>query len=344
MPRDLIKETNRLYRRDGMIKKSIQAQTVAAFTALAQQQGISTIGLTPELNKADEQAIVDFSNNEDDIEPTLYGNIPDDMSHLYETPQLQELFDENEITEEIKELLEKIKKIESNITSFQKNIKASEVSITNANNRMTATKPKANTNTIEASKLTITKEKENIKSSNKSIDDLLILIPNKEKRIQRLRDDIVGRNKQIKVDNQLELSRVDKENKKIPITYTSKQLTSKYKNESESEYLSRIGLDNAIVYEGYLFQSRQKVILEFKNHLKELVRKEKVIEQINNSIESEPDSIELRQNFNKLFPKIKEDFFKLFGTDKKKLDKLTGDDIMNFINGLSNKPSINSFF
>ena len=86
------------------------------------------------------------------------------------------------------------------------------------------------------------------------------------------------------------------------------------------------------------------MITEFKNHLKELTRKEKVIEQINNSIETDPDSIEIRQNFNKIFPKIKEDFFKLFGTDKKKLDKLTGDDIMNFINGLSNKSSTGNFF
>ena len=78
--------------------------------------------------------------------------------------------------------------------------------------------------------------------------------------------------------------------------------------------------------------------------MKELTRKEKIIEQINNSIESEPDSIEIRQNFNKIFPKIKEDFFKLFGTDKKKLDKLTGDDIMNFINGLSNKSTTGNFF
>ena len=46
MPRDLIKESNSLYRRDGLIKKNIQAQTVAAFAALAQQQRISTIGLT----------------------------------------------------------------------------------------------------------------------------------------------------------------------------------------------------------------------------------------------------------------------------------------------------------
>jgi len=52
MPRDLIKESNSLYRRDGLIKKNIQAQTVAAFTALAQQQGISTIALTtPEIKK-----------------------------------------------------------------------------------------------------------------------------------------------------------------------------------------------------------------------------------------------------------------------------------------------------
>ena len=124
MPRDLIKESNNLYRKDGLIKKSIQDKTVAAFIALAQQQGISTIGLTtPELKKGDEQAIVDFSNNEDDNEPTLYDK-DYDLSYLYETPQLQELSDISGNMEKINELknnnfiaLENYFNIESKIKS-----------------------------------------------------------------------------------------------------------------------------------------------------------------------------------------------------------------------------------
>jgi len=385
MPRDLIKETNRLYRRDGLIKKSIQAQTVAAFTALAQQQGISTIGLTtPELNKGDEQAIVDFSNNEDDIEPTLYEK-DYDLNHLYEKPQIQLLNDTSNNYETIAKLLKEIETIndsnaihtatmvdskkiitetEEKITTANKTITVSNAAIEAANARINAKTPKANINTIIASNKTITVSNAAIEAANARItdfkkiiadeiadinkaDDYINKAPTKitniNTEIQRLREEIVS-NDQIQKNNQLEQSRVNKKNELIKKNYTPKQLTTKNKNESENEYLSRIGLDNAIIYEGYLFKSRQRVIIEFKNHLKELTRKEKVIEQINNSIESEPDSIEIRQNFNKIFPKIKEDFFKLFGTDKKKLDRLTGDDIMNFINGLSNKSSTSNFF
>jgi len=385
MPRDLIKETNRLYRRDGLIKKSIQAQTVAAFTALAQQQGISTIGLTtPELNKGDEQAIVDFSNNEDDIEPTLYEK-DYDLNHLYEKPQIQLLNDTSNNYETIAKLLKEIETIndsnaihtatmvdskklitetEEKITTANKTITVSNAAIEAANARINAKTPKANINTITASNKIITEANIRITEANiritdfkkiiadeiadiKKADDYINKAPTKitniNTEIQRLREEIVS-NDQIQKNNQLEQSRVNKKNELIKKNYTPKQLTTKNKNESENEYLSRIGLDNAIIYEGYLFKSRQRVIIEFKNHLKELTRKEKVIEQINNSIESEPDSIEIRQNFNKIFPKIKEDFFKLFGTDKKKLDRLTGDDIMNFINGLSNKSSTSNFF
>jgi len=125
MPRDLIKESNSLYRRDGLIKKNIQAQTVAAFAALAQQQGISTIALTtPVIKKSDEQAIVDFANDEDDIEPTLYEK-DYDLSHLYERPQLQELIDIDETTENIEKLQEEIKLINENITNNTNDINTS---------------------------------------------------------------------------------------------------------------------------------------------------------------------------------------------------------------------------
>jgi len=215
MPRDLIKESNNLYRKDGLIKKSIQDKTVAAFIALAQQQGISTIGLTtPELKKGDEQAIVDFSNNEDEIEPTLYENVANDISHLYETPQLQELFDENENTEGIQKLQDEIKIINKSVKIYTDNIIAHNAAITTASERINAITPKANANTIAIANKTIATETAAIKKAESYIAKAPSRIANTETAIQALRTEIVERNIQIEIDNQLEISNVNKKTNK----------------------------------------------------------------------------------------------------------------------------------
>ena len=209
MPRDLIKESNNLYRKDGLIKKSIQDKTVAAFIALAQQQGISTIGLTtPELKKGDEQAIVDFSNNEDDIEPALYEK-DYDLSHLYEKPQFQLLNDTSDNYDSIAKLLKEIEtindsqaihtaamvdskalitKTEVEITTADKTITAANTEIAKANARINAITPKANINTITAANKAIIEANNKITEANNKITESKKIIADEKADIKKAED------------------------------------------------------------------------------------------------------------------------------------------------------------
>ena len=104
-------------------------------------------------------------------------------------------------------------------------------------------------------------------------------------------------------------------------------------NESETEFQDRI-IANAEqeTTDEQLFEAQEYTRNKFKENLKELVRKESVIESVANQLKSAPfdeeDEIEMKTLINKQFPGFKTLFIETFGKNNREID---AGDIIQFI-------------
>jgi len=169
-------------------------------------------------------------------------------------------------------------------------------------------------------------------------------ITNVKKEIQLITDEIQAvnnlkdQNKQIKLANKGRIQETKQKNKVITDKYrdalnalnSGQFSTEQQANETEEQYLERLRRNaETEVVDMKLQDSRALTMRRFREKLRELVRKDSIIDQVSNQIDGDFNDVSNRFELLKKWPEVSRKFIQLYGQYN---PQVTADDLLFFFN------------